>query len=274
MTATYSPAAQTRPSTAKVERQRLSWTRRMSWLWSVGGVVGFLVIWQVLSKSGIIPQRFFSSPSGWGRALYDLAAGEELWTNLYATMRVLVIGLAASLAVAIPSGLVIGCFRPLELITRPLIAAFQSVPYVAVLPLIIIIFGINDEAKIIIVMFATVFPLMFNTIDGVLNISETLLRVPRAFCISRVRTIVTVVVPASLPYILSGVRISVGRALVAAIVAEFFMSTKGIGYYVSEQANAFNTDNVFAGLIVMAFLGIILVKGVGMIEDRFARWKS
>jgi ABC-type nitrate/sulfonate/bicarbonate transport system permease component len=123
-------------------------------------------------------------------------------------------------------------------------------------------------------MYATIFPLLFNTIDGVLNISDSLLRVPRAFCISRARTIFTVVVPASLPYVLSGVRIAIGRALVAVIVAEFFMSTAGIGYYVSKEASAFNTDNVFAGIVVMAFLGIVLVKGVGVIETRFAKWKS
>lgn len=244
------------------------------WLWSVAGIVLFLAAWQVLSHTNVIPERFFSSPSGWGRALLALMTDGSLWHNLAATLKVVFYGLGLSILLGIPVGLLIGVFRRLDLMVRPLVAAVQAVPYIAVLPLIIIIFGINEKAKIAVAVWSTLFPLVFNAIDGVHNISERVLRVPRAFCISRVRTILTVIVPASLPYLLSGLRVAIGRALVGAIVAEFFMSTEGIGYYVSEQANAFNTDNVFAGLVIMAIVGIVLVRGVGLIEDRFAKWKS
>lgn len=258
---------------ASLRRPRLSLSRS-AWIWSLLGIAIFLALWEVCSSSGVINESFYSSPAGWASALWGLLGTSMLWTDLWATLKVVLIGLGLSIVIGVPLGIAFGCFRQLDWMTRPLIAAFQAVPYVAVLPVIIISFGISDKAKIVVVLWSTLFPLIFNATDGVNNISERMLRVPHAFCISRTRTILTVVVPASLPYVLSGIRVAVGRALVGAIVAEFFMSNQGIGYYISEQANSFNTDNAFAGLVILAVLGILLVRGVGFIENRYARWKS
>ncbi len=264
----------TRDRTAIVARRPRLPLGAAAWLWGIFGIALFLAAWQVLSHSGVIDERFYSSPSGWASALWRLLGESSFWSNLWATLKIVIYGLLISIAAGVPIGIAVGSFKPLDYMTRPLISAFQAVPYIAVLPIIIIAFGINDTAKVVIVLWSTLFPLIFNTTDGVHNISERLLRVPRAFCISRTRTILTVVVPASLPYVLSGIRVAVGRALVGAIVAEFFMSNEGIGYYISQQANAFNTDNAFACLVVLAVLGILLVRGVGLIESRYARWKT
>lgn len=265
---------------ARTSRAQPSTRRRghdlasIPWPWSVLGIVLFLALWEVLSRTGAINERFYSSPSGWGRSLWYLLGTQMLWASVWATLKIVLFGLLLSILIGVPVGITIGCFKRLDWMTRPLVAAVQAVPYVAVLPIIILSFGIDEKAKIVVALWSTLFPLIFTATDGVHNISDRLLRVPHAFCISRTRTIMTVIVPASLPYVLSGVRVAVGRALVGAIVAEFFMANDGIGYYVSQQANSFNTDSAFAGLVIMAILGILLVRGIGLIETRYARWKS
>jgi ABC-type nitrate/sulfonate/bicarbonate transport system permease component len=267
----------TMTTTSRVQphlRRRGWFLTGLSWPWSLLGIVLFLALWELLSRTGVINERFYSSPWGWGHALWHLIGTGSLWSNLWATLKIVLYGLLISIGVGVPLGIAIGCFQKLDWMTRPLVAAFQAVPYVAVLPIIILSFGIDEKAKVVVALWSTLFPLIFTATDGVHNISDRLLRVPRAFCISRTRTILTVVVPASLPYVLSGIRVAIGRALVGAIVAEFFMANEGIGYYVSQQANSFNTDNAFAGLVIMAVLGILLVRGVGVIESRYARWKA
>jgi ABC-type nitrate/sulfonate/bicarbonate transport system permease component len=246
---------------------------------SVGllGVIGLAVVlgaWQLCASLGLVDPSFSSSPAGAGSALVDLARSGELWPPLESTLATVGIGLLISVVAGIPIGLVIGRSRILHGLTEPIISIMYSVPFVVFLPIIIFWFGIGGEARIVIVVWAAIFPLLINVVAGARNLDDHYLQVTRVFCSSKALTLRSVAFPATLPYILAGVRQAVGRALVGAIVAELFMGNQGLGYIVQLKTSHFLMDDSMAVIAVIAVLAVLLTGGVAWIERRFTFWSS
>lgn len=240
------------------------------------GVVAFMATWEVAASIGLINEIFTSRPTRWGARLWELLLNPELgiYMHAVATLRVLFTGLAIAVAVAIPLGIVIGWSKFLDRLTSPMIAIAYGVPYIALLPVIIIWFGIGNTARTLIVVWAAIFPILINTTVGVGAVDRDLIRVGRAFCASSRQVFVSIVAPASVPYLVAGLRLAVGRALVAAIVAEFFMASRGLGYYINARSNALDSASAFAALFILAAAGLVLVGFVARVEKRFSRWKE
>lgn len=240
------------------------------------GVIAFMLTWELAAEAGLINQIFTSRPTRWGARLVELLLNPELGIYMHslATLRVLFSGLAIAVVVAIPLGIVIGWSKFLDRLTSPMIAIAYGVPYIALLPVIIIWFGIGNTARILIVVWAAIFPILINTTVGVGAVDRDLIRVGRAFCASSRQVFVSIVAPASVPYLVAGLRLAVGRALVAAIVAEFFMASRGLGYYINARSNALDSASAFAALFILAATGLLLVGVVARVEKRFSRWKE
>jgi ABC-type nitrate/sulfonate/bicarbonate transport system permease component len=232
----------------------------------------FLGCWQILSSTGLLNEQFASSPVRWLSEIEPQFSSLTFWKDIRTTFVEVVIGIGLSIAGAVPVGIVIGWFRRIRLFTNGLVSTFNALPYIALVPLIIIFFGIDTTSRVVIVIWGASITLLINTISGVQNVPSSYLMVSRAYCASRTWTLITVVFPASVPYILAGLKVGVGRGLVAAIVAEFFMGASGLGYFISKTANSFNMDAMFLGLVVLAIFGVALVAGTNMLERRFAHW--
>jgi len=159
----------------------------------------------------------------------------------------------------------------LDDLTEPILAAFYATPYVAFLPLIIIWIGIGLWSRTVIVIWATFFPMLINTVAGVKNTPPEYLRVADAFVVGRLRVLGKVVLPSSVPYMLAGLRQSIGRALVAVIVAEFYLANDGIGFFITQATNAYRPDDAFAAILLTSVVGIALVRGVAVFERRIGR---
>ena len=233
-----------------------------------------LGLWEISSRTGIVNPMFSSSPSGWTTALFHLVQGQELWVDIYATTKTMMIGFLLSVAIGVPCGVLFAWSHVADKMTSSIVAALYALPYVAFVPLIVLWFGINDTARIALITWSALFPMLINTTSGVRNLNRQFLRVAQAYCAPQAKTIATVVIPAALPYVLTGVRLAIGRALVAAVVAEFFMSSGGLGYFINNSAATFNMDNAFAGLVVIGILGVTLVSVTSMLERRFSSWVS
>lgn len=241
------------------------------------GLIGLgvtLGAWQLCAETGVVDPTFSSSPSGLFGALVDMVSTGEIAEPLSSTLRTVAWGLGIALVIGIPLGLVIGRSRVLFGLTEPLISIMYSVPYVVFLPVIIFWFGIDAQARVVIVVWSSIFPLLINVVAGSRNLDLNYLHVAQVFCASRLLTLRSVALPATSPYILAGVRQAVGRGLVGAIVAELFMGSAGMGYLVQKQTSNFQMDKAMAAIAVIAVVAIALTRTVAYFERRFTSWST
>jgi NitT/TauT family transport system permease protein len=198
----------------------------------------------------------------------------ELWRYLSGSLQVLAIGFVISLVVGIPLGVAIARSRIVRYALDWYIDAFNSTPNVALVPLMTLIFGFDVTAKVLVVVFSSVFAIIVNTEQGVRNVDRRLLEVAHSFRSSERQLWGDVIVPSALPYIAAGLRLAVGRALVGMVVAEFFTSITGVGYLIVRYSNAFQPDHLLVPIIVVMALGIVLTAITRAFEGRIAPWNK
>lgn len=249
------------------------WTERhFRLLWGSVGVIGCLLLWQLGSSTGIFDPLFVSSPLEVLRTALVVLPSPEFLAHVLTTTQCLFIGLFSALVVGVFVGLPIGWFPRLHATFEPVIAAVYGVPYIAFLPVIIMWTGIGMTSRIIIVFWSAVFPLVINSIQGAREVDDDFLRVGRSFSATNLQMFLTITLPASVPYVLAGLRTSIGRAIVGVVVAEFFMSSSGLGYFINLKANALDMAPAFVAIVLLALFGIALVSIVTYVENRFCNW--
>jgi NitT/TauT family transport system permease protein len=183
------------------------------------------------------------------------------------------IGFALALAAGVVAGVIIGWYRTVRLIFDPFLNALYATPRIAMVPMIIIWFGIGIWSKIFIVFISAFFPILVNTVGGVRNMDRDLLRAARAFCASDWQIFTTLALPGSVPFILTGVRQGVALGLIGVVVGEMFGGSQGIGFMVAYGGQTFATDTLFVGVLIVAFAGILLTSVAERLERRFSRWR-
>jgi NitT/TauT family transport system permease protein len=205
-------------------------------------------------------------------AANEMIASGELWRYLSGSLQVLAIGFGLALVIGIPLGVAIARSRILNFALDWYVDAFNSTPNVALVPLMTLIFGFDVTAKVIVVVFSSVFAIIVNTQQGVLNVDRRLLEVAQSFRSSERQLWGDVIIPSAMPYIAAGLRLAVGRALVGMVVAEFFTSINGIGYLIVRYNNSFQPDHLLVPIVVVMTLGIVLTTITRGIEHRIAPW--
>ncbi|SRR5581483_1326954 len=265
----------TPPARAKatLDLPPVHWTERyFRLLWGTVGIVGCLVAWQLGSSTGVLDPLFVSSPLEVMRTASRLLPSPEFLGHLSVTAQCLFLGLFGALVAGVLVGLPIGWFPRLHATFEPVIAAVYGVPYIAFLPVIIMWTGIGMTSRTIIVFWSAVFPLIINAIQGAREVDENYLRVGKSFSATQLQIFITIALPSSVPYILAGLRTSIGRAIVGVVVAEFFMSSKGLGYFINLKANALEMAPAFVAIALLALCGVALVAIVTYVENRFCNW--
>ena len=254
---------------------------RFGWLGRHGslvfGTIGVLVLlaaWQICAVTGVVDVHISSDPSQVAREEVTLFGNGTIWGPIGNTAAEVGWALAIIIVVGIPLGIILGRVTPLRQMTEPIVSILNSVPYVLFLPLIIFWFGLGETARVLVVVWAGILPLIINTTAGVRNINVDYLRVGRVFSVSRLRFFASILLPATMPFILTGVRLAVARALVGAIVVEFFLSSNGLGYFVQNEASSFQMSAAMAGIVVMAVAALLLAWLIGAIEKRVISWSQ
>ncbi|MDP9265035.1 MAG: ABC transporter permease [Chloroflexota bacterium] len=237
----------------------------------LASVVGVLAVWELFGPA--LNPILLRPPSAIARAFGELLGTGELQTAMFESLRVFFIGLLIALALGTVLGVLTGRSRLAFDLLDPWVSALYSVPSVALVPLIAVAFRYQGEApRIATVALFAVFPILINTQQGVRNVDAGLLEVARAFSSSERRLWRDVVLPSALPFILAGVRLAIGRALIGMIVSEFLVGLRGLGYLIIQYQNVFRIDRMFVPVIVVAALGIALMGSVQLIEGRLAPW--
>jgi len=261
--------------TAAAPRKNL-WRRVEPTALGVGTIVLLLLVWQIWPD--LFPLKpgtklFFAVPSQIAGTLWDMFATGSIWTPLRVSASAFALGLALAIAVGLPLGVLIGRSATLNAMIDPFITAFNATPRLVFLPLLMLWFGIGIWSKVAVVFIGALFPLLINTQEGVRNADKLLINVVRSFGASEWDIARLVVMPNALPFIIVGLRLAIGRAVLGVVVAEFFGSQEGLGVVMVRAASSFKVDVVFAGLIVFAALSLIMTGLVKLIEDRLSRWR-
>jgi len=239
-------------------------------------IVILLFAWQLLPQLITISagaRLFFTTPSRIAITLWNMFAQGTIWLPLGVSAAAFSVGLGLAIAVGLPLGILLGRSRTLNAMLDPFVTAFNATPRLVFLPLLLLWFGLGMWSKVVIVFIGALFPILINTYEGVRNADGALINVVRSFGAGEWDIARLVVVPNAMPYIVVGLRLAIGRAILGVVVAEFFGSEEGLGVVMVRAASSYHVDIVFAGLVVFAGLSLLMTSGVKMIESRLSRWR-
>ena len=234
----------------------------------------FLTLWELVGNTfQLINPMFMSAPSLIWKAAVQLFTSGEIYNDLYVSGIELFWGYVLSAVVAIPFGIAIGWYKRAAYVFDPFVNAMNATPRVALLTLVIIWLGIGVLSKIGIIFLGAVIPILVNTRDGVKTTPVNLLNAARSFGASEWQVFKTIVLPSTVPFFLTGMRLGVGRALVGVLVGELYAATAGIGFMITVAGATFQTDKVFVGILIFALSGMASMEALSAVERRFDRWR-
>ena len=241
----------------------------------LGAVTTFLLLclWELAVRFGLVNPLFTSSPLRILKAGYAMFADGSIFPHLAISGLELVVGYGLAIVVAIPLGILLGWYRRLNAAFDPVISALYATPRIALVPLIVIWFGIGLGSKFAIIFLSSIFPILINTIAGVRTVDRDFVKVGRSFGASDRQMFTTVVLPASVPFLLTGLRLGLGHALIGIVVGELYAAQAGIGYLIALSGATFQTDRLMVGIIIIAGAGVLLTNLLRMVEHRFDRWR-
>ena len=236
-------------------------------------VVLALGIWQAMWSAGMISPLFMSGPSAIAKRFWEDLLRGTLWSDFKYSGLNFVIGFSTAVAAGVVLGVIIGWYKIVSMLVSPFLNALYATPRVAMVPLIIIWFGIGMWSKVFIVFISAFFPVLINTIGGIRATDRDLLRAARAFCANDWQIFTTIAIPGAVPFILTGVRQGVALGLIGVVVGEMFGGSQGIGFMVAYGGQTFATDTLFVGVLIIAFAGILLTALAEKLERHFSQWR-
>jgi ABC-type nitrate/sulfonate/bicarbonate transport system permease component len=258
------------PAPPVVAVRRPWWESRA--LFRYGFVALILIVWQLVAP--YINPIFFASPTQIAAAFYETTVSGELPYFLGQSLEVMFYGLIIAIAVGIPLGVAMARLRWLDWALDLPINALYATPLVAVVPLLVLWFGIYLKAKIIVVFLFAIFPVLINTYQGVRECDKNMLEVAQSFRSNEWNTWRDVLLPFAVPYIFAGTRLAIGRGLIGMIIAEFYTTISGLGFMVTKYANVFAMDKTFVPVIVLMVLGVSLTSLLKWAGRRIAPWSN
>jgi ABC-type nitrate/sulfonate/bicarbonate transport system permease component len=261
-------AAQPRPARAKS-----FWQRREHALIGTASMLVFLAFWELAVTLNWVNPLFTSSPSRIVRTGYEMFADGRIWYDIQVSGYEFIVGYGAAIVIGVPLGILMGWYGRVNAVLDPFVSALYATPRIALLPLVMIWFGIGLMSKIAIVFLGAIFPILVNTITGVRTVNADFVKVARSFGSNDWQMFLTVALPSSVPLLLTGLRLGLGHALVGIVVGEMYGATHGLGFLIATAGARFQTDKVMVGIILIASAGIAMTELLRLIERRFERWR-
>lgn len=231
-----------------------------------------VLLWEVFGRQ--VNPLFLSYPSAIFRALLQLLKTGEIQRQAIGSLYVFAVGLSAALVLGVLIGLLMGRYRLAEYLLDPYVYALDATPRVALIPVLLLWFGLGTSSKVAIVFLSGLFPVLMNTFSGARTVSAHLVDIGRAYGAGEGKIFTKIIVPAALPFIMAGVRLAVGRALIGIITAEMFTAVTGMGALLVRYSSALATDKFFVPVIFLALLGVGLSSAVEQLQKRLAPWKE
>ena len=236
-------------------------------------VLIFIAVWQLAAFRRIVPELFLPGPADIANAFGGYIAKGQIWPDMWISGQELMYGFGLSALIGLPFGMLMGWYKRLNEALDPFVTFFYSIPRVALTPLLIIWFGIGINSKIAVVFLGAIFAIVINTAAGVRNLDPSLIKAARSFGASDAQLFRTIVLPGSVPFILTGLRLGLGHALTGVVVGELVAAQAGVGLMMATAGATFQTSKVFVGLVIVATTGVLMTYALSKIEQRFQSWK-
>ncbi len=253
-------------------RRELSRGRRLAI--STAALVLALALWQILSSTKVINPLLFSSPWGVVKATRELSSTGQLWTALWTSTQLLLVGFGISVVSGILIGVLMGWYRTVEAAADPFVSVLYASPRIALIPLIMVWTGIGFTSQVVIVWSTAVFPIIINVAVGVRTADRQLLTVAQSFGAGSAQVLRTVALPGALPGIVAGLRQGLSLALLGVVVAEYFVGNDGVGGLIVSASQVLNSDEAFVGVLIFAIAAIALTSGLKLLERRLDGWRT
>jgi len=237
-------------------------------------LVAILVVWELLSRLGIIDWRFFSRPSEIANVFIGMIMSGELLKNVLISLRRIFLGFALGVIPGIIIGAILGFSRLADMLVGPLVAVVFPIPKLAILPLLMISFGVGEGSKIALIALGAVFLTLYNTASGVRNLPPLYREVGQSFGASRLQYITAIALPGALPHIMTGLKLSLQTALLLIVAAEFVGAKDGVGQLIWTAWEIFDVRRMFVGLVTLSLIGYLLSIAIDKIEDVLLPWRS
>jgi NitT/TauT family transport system permease protein len=242
------------------------------WL-AVISPLGLLLVWEILSRTGVADPRFFPPPSTIIRTLVDMVRSGELPFHIGVSLRRILIGFVLGSVPAVLLGLAMGLARPLRALLMPIVAAIYPIPKIAIYPLIIFYLGIGEASKVTIVALSIFFLVLLNTMAGVLGLDRAYFNIARAYGAGARSIFTTVAMPGAMPQIFTGLKLAMGFALIVIVGAELLGSDAGIGFLIWRSYQIFAIEAMYVGLLVTAMLGWLATIALDWLERLAMPWR-
>ena len=258
------PADFSRPFLERYERPAIS----------VAAVLGFLLAWEAVVALGLAHPLFVSSPTRIFAAAVRLFAAGEIWRHAEASLVGFASGFGLAIILGVPTGILAGWYARVFAAVNPFVAALNATPRIALMPVIILWLGIGLWSKVAVVFLGAFFPIVLNMMTAMRTLDPYLLKAARSFGADDGQIFWTLALPASVPFLIAGLRLAAGRALVGVVVAEMYAANVGLGYLISLYGSTFQTDKLFVGILMITTLGVTVDSILRRLERRFAVWRA
>jgi NitT/TauT family transport system permease protein len=239
----------------------------------IASFAAILVVWEFAVRLGWMNPFFVSQPSAIAATLTHAARNGELWHNLSVSFREFAIGYGLSVVVGVLGGALAGRFRILEYALNPFLWFLYSAPLIAFYPIFVLWFGLGVPSVIAMTFLLSVTQIFASTLSGVQNVNPGLIRAARSFGAGERDVLWKVVLPASVPMVIAGLRLGIGRALMGVIVGELFGATAGLGYSISYYGALLKTTDMIASLVVVIVFGVLCTQGLSAVQARIDSWR-
>jgi NitT/TauT family transport system permease protein len=261
-----------------MEIEKLEWRKQERWrkkqqILTFASPLFILALWEFLSRTSVIDPRFFPPPTSIIHTFYELASSGTLFAHVGVSLTRILFGFLLGTIPGVVLGLLMGMYRPLKAFFSPLLMALMPIPTLALMPLILIVFGIGELSKWVTIAGSVFFPVVINTAAGVANIDRAYLDVAKNYGADSRQFFWRIALPGALPVMLEGVQMGQAIALLTIVAAEMIGANQGIGYLIWSSYKVFNFNNMYVGLILISFFGFAFSLLLRWLGTKLVPWQ-
>ena len=246
----------------------------LDWLLPVLPWAGLVLIWYLIPTLGLVNPALVPTPVQVARTFWHLLTAERLWLDMLMSLQRVLIGLALGIALAIPVGFVLGWYRPVRTAVDPLVNFFRALPPISLIPLVIVYFGIGEVAKIVMLFYAAFFTGVIVMYEGIVQINPLFVRVARTLGASDAEIFRRVIVPLTVPHVLTAVRVALGVTWATLVASELIAAQRGLGAVIQNAANYFQLDIIYAGIISIGLIALVMDRCLRALAARLVQWQE
>lgn len=236
--------------------------------------VAAILVWYAVALSGLVSSALVPTPGQVFKQFWRLLTTQSLWFDMLMSSERVLLGLASGITLAVPIGFVLGWYRPVRTAVDPLVNFFRALPPIALIPLVIVYFGIGETAKIVMLFYAAFFTGVIVMYEGIVQINPLFIRVARTLGATDGEVFRRVIVPLTVPHVLTAVRVALGVAWATLVASELIAAQRGLGAVIQNASNYFQIDVIYAGIICIGVIALLMDRGLRALGARLVRWQE